>query len=111
MLGAAKLLRDVQVERLGAAAALGALWAPRPRQSHDPRQINAYDRAVTPFLARYYSEREISEIVWFVGSKHLQNVHQYRSEHLFGYALYPNARRLHGDKKLSAHSQRHTNAL
>ena len=74
MLGAAKLLRDVQVERLGAAAALGALWAPRPRQSHDPRQINAYDRAVTPFLARYYSEREISEIVWFVGSKHLQNV-------------------------------------
>jgi len=26
------------------------------------------------FSRRYYSEREISEIVWFVGSKHLQNV-------------------------------------
>jgi len=38
-------------------------------------------------MARYYSEREICEIVWLIASEHFYNITNLGFEHPFGHAL------------------------
>jgi alkylhydroperoxidase family enzyme len=49
------------------------------------------DKTVSPDtftrMSRYYSEREICEIVWLVASEHLYNMTNIGLKHPFGYAL------------------------
>jgi hypothetical protein len=49
------------------------------------------DKTVNPDtfarMSRYYSQREICEIVWLVASESPLQHNQYRFEHPFGYAL------------------------